>query len=156
MGDSHYWPQARMLSKQCKLTGNPSSLTVCVSSLTKPYEDCVMFGNPETTTGGNALKFHVSVRLDIRRTGSIKEGDETLVTKRALRLLRTILLHRLNKLKLKSYTAAAFNREGEFDDLGVKNKLLDKAGAIQPCKGDKIGQGKSNSVSSYGKFQRSL
>ncbi|MEK6213643.1 MAG: recombinase RecA, partial [Vibrio fluvialis] len=104
----------------------------------------VMFGNPETTTGGNALKFYASVRLDIRRTGSIKEGDEVVGNETRIKVVKNKIAAPFKEANTQIMYGQGFNREGELIELGVKHKLVEKAGAWYSYNGDKIGQGKAN------------
>jgi recombination protein RecA len=104
----------------------------------------VMFGNPETTTGGNALKFYASVRLDIRRTGSIKEGDEVVGNETRIKVVKNKIAAPFKQAETQILYGQGFNRYGELVDLGVKHKLVEKAGAWYSYNGDKIGQGKAN------------
>jgi recombination protein RecA len=104
----------------------------------------VMFGNPETTTGGNALKFYASVRLDIRRTGAVKDGDEVVGNETRIKVVKNKIAAPFKQAETQILYGKGFNREGELIDLGVKHKLVDKAGAWYSYNGDKIGQGKAN------------
>ncbi|TKF22183.1 recombinase RecA, partial [Vibrio kanaloae] len=106
--------------------------------------------NPETTTGGNALKFYASVRLDIRRTGAIKDGDEVVGNETRIKVVKNKIAAPFKQAETQILYGKGFNREGELIDLGVKNKLVEKAGAWYSYKGDKIGQGKANA----GKYLR--
>ena len=152
MGDSHMGLQARMLSQAMrKLTGNlKQSNCMCIFINQIRMKIGVMFGNPETTTGGNALKFYASVRLDIRRTGSIKEGDEVVGNETRIKVVKNKIAAPFKQAETQILYGAGFNREGELIDLGVKHKLIEKAGAWYSYNGDKIGQGKANA----GKFLR--
>ncbi|MEF1255833.1 MULTISPECIES: recombinase RecA [unclassified Vibrio] len=152
MGDSHMGLQARMLSQAMrKLTGNlKQSNCMCVFINQIRMKIGVMFGNPETTTGGNALKFYASVRLDIRRTGSIKEGDEVVGNETRIKVVKNKIAAPFKQAETQILYGQGFNREGELIDLGVKHKLIEKAGAWYSYNGDKIGQGKANA----GKFLR--
>jgi recombination protein RecA len=105
----------------------------------------VMFGNPETTTGGNALKFYASVRLDIRRTGAIKDGDEVVGNETRIKVVKNKIAAPFKQAETQILYGQGFNRNGELIDLGVKHKLVEKAGAWYSYKGNKIGQGKANS-----------
>lgn len=110
-------------------------------------ESCVLAQatlNPETTTGGNALKFYASVRLDIRRTGSIKEGEEVVGNETRIKVVKNKIAAPFKQAETQILYGQGFNREGELVDLGVKNKLVEKAGAWYSYNGDKIGQGKAN------------
>ncbi|MGF1698238.1 recombinase RecA [Vibrio kyushuensis] len=152
MGDSHMGLQARMLSQAMrKLTGNlkqSNCMAIFINQIRMKIG--VMFGNPETTTGGNALKFYASVRLDIRRTGSIKEGDEIVGNETRIKVVKNKIAAPFKQAETQILYGKGFNREGELIDLGVKNKLVEKAGSWYSYNGDKIGQGKSNA----GKYLR--
>lgn len=147
MGDSHMGLQARMLSQAMrKLTGNlKTSNCMCIFINQIRMKIGVMFGNPETTTGGNALKFYASVRLDIRRIGSIKEGDEVVGNETRIKVVKNKIAAPFKQAETQIMYGKGFNKEAELIDLGVKNKLVEKAGAWYSYKGDKIGQGKANS-----------
>ncbi|WJT07409.1 recombinase RecA [Vibrio harveyi] len=146
MGDSHMGLQARMLSQAMrKLTGNlKQSNCMCIFINQIRMKIGVMFGNPETTTGGNALKFYASVRLDIRRTGAIKEGDEVVGNETRIKVVKNKIAAPFKEANTQIMYDQGFNREGELIDLGVKHKLVEKAGAWYSYQGDKIGQGKAN------------
>ena len=147
MGDSHMGLQARMLSQAMrKLTGNlKQSNCMCVFINQIRMKIGVMFGNPETTTGGNALKFYASVRLDIRRTGATKDGDEVVGNETRIKVVKNKIAAPFKQAETQILYGQGFNRNGELIDLGVKHKLVEKAGAWYSYKGDKIGQGKANS-----------
>lgn len=104
----------------------------------------VMFGSPETTTGGNALKFYASVRLDIRRIGAIKEGDEVVGNETRVKVVKNKVAPPFKQAEFQIFYGAGISKEGELVDLGVKHKLIDKAGAWYSYNGEKIGQGKAN------------
>jgi recombination protein RecA len=104
----------------------------------------VMFGSPETTTGGNALKFYSSVRLDIRRIGSIKEGDEVVGNETRVKVVKNKVAPPFRQTEFQIMYGKGIHRLGEVIDLGVKLNLIDKSGAWYAYKGDKIGQGKKN------------
>ncbi|MCP3700604.1 MAG: recombinase RecA [Aliivibrio sp.] len=146
MGDSHMGLQARMLSQAMrKLTGNlKQSNCMCIFINQIRMKIGVMFGNPETTTGGNALKFYASVRLDIRRTGAVKDGDEVIGNETRIKVVKNKIAAPFKQAETQILYGKGFNREGELIDLGVKHKLVDKAGAWYSYNGDKIGQGKAN------------
>lgn len=146
MGDSHMGLQARMLSQAMrKLTGNlKQSNCMCIFINQIRMKIGVMFGNPETTTGGNALKFYASVRLDIRRTGAIKEGDEVVGNETRIKVVKNKIAAPFKEANTQIMYGQGFNREGELIDLGVKHKLIEKSGAWYSYNGDKIGQGKAN------------
>jgi len=147
MGDSHMGLQARMLSQAMrKLTGNlKASNCMCIFINQIRMKIGVMFGNPETTTGGNALKFYASVRLDIRRTGAIKDGDEVVGNETRIKVVKNKIAAPFKEAHTQIMYGQGFNREGELIDLGVKHKLVEKAGAWYSYNSDKIGQGKANS-----------
>lgn len=146
MGDSHMGLQARMLSQAMrKLTGNlKQSNCMCIFINQIRMKIGVMFGNPETTTGGNALKFYASVRLDIRRTGAIKQGDEVIGNETRIKVVKNKIAAPFKQAETQILYGQGFNRVGELLDLGVKHKLVEKAGAWYSYQGDKIGQGKVN------------
>lgn len=103
-----------------------------------------MFGNPETTTGGNALKFYASVRMDIRRTGAIKKGDEIIGSETRVKIVKNKVAPPFKQAEFDILYGEGISREGEIIEMGVKLKLIDKAGAWYSYKGEKIGQGKDN------------
>lgn len=128
-----------------KLTGNlKQSNCMCIFINQIRMKIGVMFGNPETTTGGNALKFYASVRLDIRRTGAVKDGDEVVGNETRIKVVKNKIAAPFKQAETQILYGKGFNREGELIDLGVKHKLVDKAGAWYSYNGDKIGQGKAN------------
>ena len=147
MGDSHMGLQARMLSQAMrKLTGSlKQSNCMCIFINQIRMKIGVMFGNPETTTGGNALKFYASVRLDIRRTGAVKQGDEIIGNETRIKVAKNKIASPFKQAETQILYGEGFNINGELVDLGVKLKLIEKAGAWYSYKGDKIGQGKANS-----------
>jgi recombination protein RecA len=106
----------------------------------------VMFGSPETTTGGNALKFYASVRLDIRRIGSVKDGDEVIGSETRVKVVKNKVAPPFKQCEFEIYYGEGISRNGEIIDLGVANGLVDKAGAWYAYNGEKIGQGKKNAV----------
>lgn len=148
MGDSHVGLQARLMSQALrKLTANiKRSNTLCIFINQIRMKIGVMFGNPETTTGGNALKFYSSVRLDIRRTGSVKEGDEIVGNETRVKVVKNKVAPPFKQAEFIIMYGQGISKEGELIDLGVKHKLVDKAGAWFSYKGSKIGQGKANSI----------
>jgi len=146
MGDSHMGLQARLMSQALrKLTGNikrTNTLVIFINQIRMKIG--VMFGNPETTTGGNALKFYASVRLDIRRIGSIKKGDEILGNETRVKVVKNKVAPPFKQVEFDILYGEGISRQGEVIDLGVKEKLIDKAGAWYSYQGQKIGQGKYN------------
>jgi recombination protein RecA len=104
----------------------------------------VMFGNPETTTGGNALKFYASVRLDIRRTGAIKKGDEVIGSETRVKVVKNKVAPPFREANFEIMYGEGISREGEIIELGVQEELIEKAGAWYSYKGERIGQGKDN------------
>ncbi|WP_066962940.1 recombinase RecA [Microbulbifer sp. Q7] len=148
MGDSHVGLQARLMSQALrKLTGNiKNTNTLCVFINQIRMKIGVMFGSPETTTGGNALKFYSSVRLDIRRIGAVKEGDEVVGNETRVKVVKNKVAPPFKQTEFQIMYGQGINLLGEIIDYGVKMGLIDKAGAWYSYKGDKIGQGKANAV----------
>lgn len=148
MGDTHVGLQARLMSQALrKLTGNmKKSNTMCIFINQIRMKIGVMFGNPETTTGGNALKFYSSVRLDIRRTGALKEGEEVVGNETRVKVVKNKVAPPFKQAEFQIIYGKGISKEGELIDLGVKHKLVEKAGAWYSYQGDKIGQGKANSM----------
>lgn len=148
IGDSHMGLAARMMSQAMrKMTGNlKQSNTMLIFINQIRMKIGVMFGNPETTTGGNALKFYASVRLDIRRTGAIKDGDEIVGNETRVKVVKNKVAPPFKQAEFQILYGRGISKEGELLELGVKHKLIDKAGAWYSYNGDKIGQGKSNSA----------
>lgn len=148
MGDTHVGLQARLMSQALrKLTGNiKNTNTLCVFINQIRMKIGVMFGSPETTTGGNALKFYSSVRLDIRRIGSVKEGDEIVGNETRVKVVKNKVAPPFKQTEFQILYGQGINRLGEVIDYGVKLGLVDKAGAWYSYKGDKIGQGKANAA----------
>ncbi|WP_055732343.1 recombinase RecA [Agarivorans gilvus] len=146
MGDSHVGLQARLMSQALrKLTGTLKQTNcMCIFINQIRMKIGVMFGNPETTTGGNALKFYASVRLDIRRIGAVKNGDEVVGNETRVKVVKNKIAPPFKQAEFQIMYGEGFNRYGELIDLGVKEKLVDKAGAWFSYKGNKIGQGKAN------------
>ncbi len=146
MGDSHVGLQARLMSQALrKLTGNinrSNTLVIFINQIRLKIG--VMFGNPETTTGGNALKFYASVRLDIRRTGSIKKGDEVLGSETRVKVVKNKVAPPFKQAEFEILYGEGISRLGEIIDLGVKAALIDKSGAWYSYGGQRIGQGKEN------------
>lgn len=148
MGDHHVGLQARLMSQALrKITGNiKRSNTLCIFINQIRMKIGVMFGNPETTTGGNALKFYSSVRLDIRRIGSVKEGDEIVGNDTRVKVVKNKVAPPFRQAEFQILYGRGIYRLGEVIDLGVKQGLVEKAGAWYSYKGDKIGQGKANAA----------
>ncbi|TKB49205.1 recombinase RecA [Ferrimonas sediminicola] len=148
MGDSHVGLQARLMSQALrKLTANiKRSNTLCIFINQIRMKIGVMFGNPETTTGGNALKFYASVRLDIRRTGAIKDGDEVVGNETRVKVVKNKVAPPFKQAEFQILYGEGSSKEGELIDLGVKHKLVEKSGAWYSYKGEKIGQGKANCI----------
>lgn len=146
MGDSHMGLQARLMSQALrKLTGNikkSNTLVVFINQIRMKIG--VMFGNPETTTGGNALKFYASVRLDIRKATAIKKGDEILGNETRVKVVKNKLAPPFKTIMFDILYGEGISREGELIDLAVQEGLMDKAGAWYSYNGDRIGQGKDN------------
>ena len=147
MGDSLPGLQARLMSQALrKLTGTVKKTNTMVIFINQiRMKIGVMFGNPETTTGGNALKFYSSVRLDIRRTGSIKRGEEVIGSETKVKVVKNKVAPPFKTAEFDILYGEGISREGEVIDLGVEAKIVDKSGAWYAYKGEKIGQGKDNS-----------
>jgi recombination protein RecA len=148
MGDSHMGLQARMLSQAMrKLTGNlKQSNTMLIFINQIRMKIGVMFGSPETTTGGNALKFYASVRLDIRRIGAVKSGDEIVGNETRVKVVKNKIAPPFKQTEFQILYGEGINSYGELIDLGVQNKMVEKAGAWYSYNGEKIGQGKANAT----------
>jgi recombination protein RecA len=146
MGDSHMGLAARLMSQALrKLTGNIKRANCCVIFINQiRMKIGVMFGNPETTTGGNALKFYASVRLDIRRIGAIKKGDEVIGNETRVKVVKNKIAPPFKQAEFDILYNEGISREGEIIDLGVKEDIIEKSGAWYSYSGDRIGQGKDN------------
>jgi recombination protein RecA len=146
MGDSHVGLQARLMSQALrKLTGNikrSNSLVIFINQIRMKIG--VMFGSPETTTGGNALKFYASVRLDIRRIGAIKKGEEVIGSETRVKVVKNKVAPPFKMAEFEILYGHGISREGEIVDLGVKQNIIEKSGSWYSYKGDRIGQGKEN------------
>jgi len=146
MGDSHMGLQARLMSQALrKLTANikrSNTMVIFINQIRMKIG--VMFGNPETTTGGNALKFYASVRLDIRRTGAIKKGDEVVGNETRVKVVKNKLAPPFKQAEFEILYGEGISREGEMIDLGVQAGLVEKSGAWYSYGGNRIGQGKDN------------
>lgn len=146
MGDHHVGLQARLMSQALrKITGNIKNANCLVIFINQiRMKIGVMFGNPETTTGGNALKFYASVRLDIRRIGAVKEGEEVIGSETRVKVVKNKVAPPFKQAEFQILYGSGINRMGEVIDYGVKLGLIDKAGAWYAYQGNKIGQGKNN------------
>jgi len=146
MGDSHVGLHARLMSQALrKLTANikkAGTLVVFINQIRMKIG--VMFGSPETTTGGNALKFYASVRLDIRRIGAVKRGEEIIGSETRVKVVKNKVAPPFRKCEFEILYGEGTSREGEIIELGVTENLIDKSGAWYSYKGDRIGQGKDN------------
>jgi len=146
MGDSHVGLQARLMSQALrKLTANikrSNCIVIFINQIRMKIG--VMFGSPETTTGGNALKFYASVRMDIRRTGAIKRGDEVVGNETRVKVVKNKVAPPFKQANFEIMYGEGISREGEIIDLGVQHGIVDKSGSWYSYKGDKIGQGKEN------------
>jgi recombination protein RecA len=146
MGDSLPGLQARLMSQALrKLTSNIKKTNCMVVFINQiRMKIGVMFGSPETTTGGNALKFYASVRLDIRRIGALKKGDEVVGNQTRVKVVKNKLAPPFKQAEFEILYGEGISREGELIELGVANNLVDKSGAWYSYNGDRIGQGKEN------------
>jgi recombination protein RecA len=146
MGDSHMGLQARLMSQALrKLTGNikrSNTMVIFINQIRMKIG--VMFGNPETTTGGNALKFYSSVRMDIRRIGAIKKGDEILGNETRVKVVKNKMAPPFKKAEFQILYGEGISREAELIDLGVEHGFVEKSGAWYSYGEDRIGQGKDN------------
>ncbi|WP_297924669.1 recombinase RecA [uncultured Agitococcus sp.] len=146
MGDSHMGLQARLMSQALrKITGNAkrtNCLVIFINQLRMKIG--VMFGSPETTTGGNALKFYASVRLDIRRTGAVKDGEEVVGSETKVKVVKNKVAPPFRETTFQIMYGQGTNRLGELVDLGVDQNIIQKSGAWYAYQGNKIGQGKAN------------
>ena len=146
MGDSHVGLQARLMSQALrKLTANikkSGTLVIFINQIRMKIG--VMFGNPETTTGGNALKFYASVRLDIRRIGSVKRGEEVIGSETRVKVVKNKVAPPFRQAEFEILYGEGSSREGELIELGVNHNIVEKSGAWYSCNGDRIGQGKDN------------
>jgi recombination protein RecA len=146
MGDSHMGLQARLMSQALrKLTGNikrSNAMVIFINQIRMKIG--VMFGSPETTTGGNALKFYASVRLDIRRIGAIKKGDEVIGNQTRVKVVKNKVSPPFKQAEFEILYGEGISREGEIIDLGVAHGIVDKSGSWYSYGDDRIGQGKEN------------
>ena len=147
MGDTHVGLQARLMSQALrKLTGNikrSNAVVVFINQIRMKIG--VMFGSPETTPGGNALKFYASVRLDIRRIGSIKRGEEVIGNQTKVKVVKNKVAPPFRIAEFEIIYEKGISREGEIIDLGIKHNIVQKSGAWYSYNGDRIGQGRDNS-----------
>jgi len=148
MGDHHVGVQARLMSQALrKITGNIKNANCLVIFINQiRMKIGVMFGNPETTTGGNALKFYSSVRLDIRRTGAVKEGDEVIGSETRVKVVKNKVAPPFKQAEFQILYGHGIYHNAEIIDLGVQVGLVEKSGAWYAYKGSKIGQGKANAA----------
>ena len=148
MGDSHMGLQARLMSQALrKLTGHiktANCLVVFINQIRMKIG--VMFGNPETTTGGNALKFYSSVRLDIRRIGAVKDGEEIVGSETRVKVVKNKVAAPFRQAEFQIMYGEGISKNGELIELGVKHKLVEKSGAWYAYNGQKIGQGRANAM----------
>ena len=148
MGDMHVGLQARLMSQALrKITGNIKNANCLVIFINQiRMKIGVIFGSPETTTGGNALKFYASVRLDIRRTGAVKEGDEVVGSETRVKIVKNKVAPPFRQAEFQILYGKGIYRNGEIIDLGVSQGLVEKSGAWYSYQGNKIGQGKANAA----------
>jgi recombination protein RecA len=146
MGEPQMGLQARLMSQALrKLTANikrSNTLVIFINQIRMKIG--VMFGNPETTTGGNALKFYASVRIDIRRIGAIKKGDEVIGSETRAKVVKNKVAPPFRQAEFDIIYGEGISREGEIIELGVDHRIVDKSGAWYSYQGDRIGQGKDN------------
>lgn len=146
MGDSHMGLQARLMSQALrKLTGTISSTNTCFIFINQLRDKIgVMFGSPETTTGGKALKFYASVRLDIRRIGAIKEGDRVVGNRTKVKIVKNKVAPPFHDCEFDIMYGEGISREGDLLDLAVNNNIVEKSGAWFSYSGERLGQGREN------------
>ena len=146
MGDSHMGVQARLMSQAMrKLTGNVSKSNTCLIFINQIREKIgVMFGNPETTTGGRALKFYSSIRADIRRIAAIKEGEVVVGNRTKVKIVKNKVAAPFREAEFDIIYGEGISREGDLIDLGVAQNLVEKSGSWYSYKGERIGQGREN------------
>ena len=146
MGDSHMGLQARLMSQALrKLTGTVSKSRTCLIFINQIREKIgVMFGNPETTTGGKALKFYSSVRIDIRRIGAVKDGDSVVGSRTKVKIVKNKVAAPFRDAEFDILYGEGISREGDVHDLAVLHNIVDKSGAWYSYQGERIGQGREN------------
>ncbi len=146
MGDSHMGLQARLMSQALrKLTGLVARTNTCLIFINQIREKIgVMFGNPETTTGGRALKFYASVRMDVRRTASIKEGEDIVGSRLRVKIVKNKLASPFREVEIELIHGEGISREGDLLDAGLKYELIEKTGAWFSFGGERLGQGREN------------
>jgi len=146
MGDSHMGLQARLMSQALrKLTGTISKSNCCVIFINQiRMKIGVMFGNPETTTGGNALKFYASVRMDIRKTASLKQGQDVIGSRARVKVVKNKVAPPFKEAEFDILYGEGISREGDLVDLGAECGVVEKSGAWYSCEGERIGQGREN------------
>ncbi|MHB1397237.1 MAG: recombinase RecA [Trichloromonadaceae bacterium] len=146
MGDSHMGLQARLMSQALrKLTGTISKSNCCVIFINQiRMKIGVMFGNPETTTGGNALKFYASVRMDIRRTAAIKQGQDSIGSRTRVKVVKNKVAPPFKEAEFDIMYGTGISREGDMVDLGSDSGIIEKSGAWYSYAGERIGQGREN------------
>src|SRR5712692_2106055 len=146
MGDSHMGLQARLMSQALrKITGIVSKSQTCLIFINQIREKIgVMFGNPETTTGGRALKFYASIRADIRRTNAIKDGEEVIGNRTKVKVVKNKLAAPFRAAEFDILYGEGISREGDLIDLGAEHGIIEKSGAWYSYKGERIGQGREN------------
>jgi recombination protein RecA len=146
MGDSHMGVQARLMSQAMrKLTGSVSKSNTCLIFINQIREKIgVMFGNPETTSGGRALKFYSSVRADIRRIAAIKEGDIVTGNRTKVKIVKNKVAAPFREAEFDIIYGEGISREGDLIDLGVAQNIVEKSGSWYSYKGERIGQGREN------------
>jgi recombination protein RecA len=146
MGDSHMGVQARLMSQAMrKLTGNVSKSNTCLIFINQIREKIgVMFGNPETTTGGRALKFYSSIRADIRRIAAIKDGDVVIGNRTKVKIVKNKIAAPFREAEFDIIYGEGISREGDLIDLGAAQNIIEKSGSWYSYKGERIGQGREN------------
>jgi recombination protein RecA len=146
MGDSHMGVQARLMSQALrKLTGVVSRSRTCLIFINQIREKIgVMFGNPETTTGGRALKFYATVRLDIRRIAAIKDGDAVIGNRTKVKVVKNKVAAPFREAEFDIIYGEGISKEGDLIDLGVAQNVIEKSGSWISYKGERIGQGREN------------